>query len=176
MVSEGTLQPCQDKVNSILHAEDRLPRSRSDFYCHLSRTFQNFSELAAPLTELTKKGQRNQDIKRGESQEKAFNQLRKALVSKPILKMVEISRLFILQVDVLDLGIGAIVLQEDNGKKLPVAYASRKLKPSERSYVVIEKECLALVLAVQKFSRYLYVTPFTVETDHCPLKYLNEAK
>ena len=59
---------------------------------------------------------------------------------------------------------------------MPVAYASRKLKQSERSYVVIEKECLALVWAVQKFSRYLYGTPFTVETDHCPLKYPNGAK
>ena len=73
------------------------------------------------LTELTKKGQRNQDIKWGESKEKAFNQLRKALVSKPILKMVEISKPFTLQVDASDLGIGAIVLQEENGKKVPVA-------------------------------------------------------
>ena len=67
-------------------------------------------------------------------------------------------------------------MQEENGKKVPVAYASRKLKQSERSYAVIEKECLALVWAVQKLSRYLYGTLFTVETDHCPLKYLNEAK
>ena len=69
-----------------------------------------------------------------------------------------------------------IVLLEENGKKVPVVYASRKLKQSERSYAVIEKECLALVWAVQNFSRYLYGTPFIVETDHCPLKYLNEAK
>ena len=83
-------------------------------------------------------------------------------MSKPILKMVEISKPFTLQVDASDQGIGAIVLQE--------------LKQSKRSYVVIEKDCLVLVWAVQKFSRYLYGTPFTVETDHCPLKYLNEAK
>ena len=54
-------------------------------------------------------------------------------MSKPILKMVEISKPFTLQVDASDLGIGAIVLQEENGKKVPVAYASRKLKQSERS-------------------------------------------
>ena len=122
------------------------------------------------MTELTKKGQRNQDIKWGESQEKAFNQLRKAFVSKPILKMVEISKLFTLQVDTSDLGIGAIVLQEENGKKVPVAYASRKLKQSERLYAVIDQNCLALVWVIQKFSRYFYGTPFTIETDHCPLK------
>ena len=97
-------------------------------------------------------------------------------MSKPILKMVEISKPFTLKVDASDQGIGAIVLQEENGKIVPVAYASRKLKQSKRSYVVIEKDCLVLVWAVQKFSRYLYGTPFTVETDHCPLKYLNEAK
>ena len=72
--------------------------------------------------------------------------------------------------------VGAMLLQEVNGKKVPVAYASMKLKQSERSYAVIEKECLALVWAVQKFIRYLYGTPFTTETDHSPLKYLNEAK
>ena len=67
--------------------------------------------------------------------------------------MVEISKPFTHQVDASDLGIGAIVLQEENGKKAPVAYSSRELKQSERSYAVIEKECLSLLLAVQKFSR-----------------------
>ena len=65
--------------------------------------------------------------------------------------MVEISKPFTIQVDASDLEIGAIVLQEENGKKVPVAYASRKPKQSERSYAVIEKECLALVWAVQNF-------------------------
>ena len=66
-------------------------------------------------------------------------------MSKPILKMVNILKPFTLQVEASGLGIGAIVLQEENGKKVPVAYASRKLKQSERSYTVIERECLALL-------------------------------
>ena len=90
--------------------------------------------------------------------------------------MADLSKPFIVQVDASDLGLGAVLLQEDNGKKSPVAYASRKLKQSERAYTVIEKECLALVWAVQQFHRYLYGTTFSVETDHCPLRYLNEAK
>ena len=97
------------------------------------------------MTELTKKDRRNQYIKWGESQENSFNQIRNALVSKPILKMVEISKPFTRQVDASDMGIGVIVLQEEHGKKVPVVYTSRKLKQSERSYAVIEKECLAFV-------------------------------
>ena len=62
--------------------------------------------------------------------------------------MVEISKPLTLQVYASDLGILAIVLQEENGKKVSVVYASRKLKQSDISYAVIEKECLALVWAV----------------------------
>ena len=64
-------------------------------------------------------------------------------MSKPILKMVEILKPFSLQVDVSDLGIGVIVLQEENGKKVLVAYDSRKLKQSERSFFVSSVNCAA---------------------------------
>ena len=69
-----------------------------------------------------------------------------------------------------------MLLQDEEGRKKPIAYASRKLKPSEKSYAAVEKECLALVWAVQNFHRYLYGTAFTVETNHQPFSYLNKAK
>lgn len=131
--------------------------------------------MAAPLTQLTKKSERNQ-VKWEEPQEKAFQQLREALTSQPILKMADLSKPFIIQADASEIGLGAVLLQEENDTKNPIAYASRKLKPSEMAYSVIEKECLALVWAIQKFSRYVYGTTFAVETDHSPLQYLNEAK
>ena len=69
-----------------------------------------------------------------------------------------------------------MLLQEEEGKKSPVAYASSKLQTSEKGYAVIEKECLAFVWGIQKFHRYIYGTAFTVETDHMPLSYFNKAK
>ena len=80
-----------------------------------------------------------------EPQQRAFDSLKKALTVQPILKMADLSKPFTLQVDASNEGLGAVLLQDEEGKKNPIAYASRKLKPNEKSYAVIEKECLALV-------------------------------
>lgn len=83
---------------------------------------------------------------------------------------------FILQTDDSDRGLGAVFLQCEGYQKLPVAYASRKLKDSESVYATVEKECLAIVWAIQKFQKYLYGQKFLLETDHSPLVYLNKSK
>ena len=58
----------------------------------------------------------------------------------------------------------------------PVAYASRKLLPREQNYSTIERECLAIVWALQKFEVYLCGQHFVIQTDHQPLVYMNKAK
>lgn len=100
------------------------------------------------------------------------------LVQSPILKLPDLSKQFILQTDASERGIGAVLMQfdDESGLKLPVAYASRKLKNSECRYSTIEKECLAIVWAVHKFQLYLYGREFLIETDHQSLMYLNRAK
>ena len=86
------------------------------------------------------------------------------------------SREFILQTDASEVGLGACLLQDFDGQKFPVAYASKKLTKSELNYSVIEKECLALVWAIRKFHVYLYGKDFILETDHQPLVYLCQSK
>lgn len=60
-----------------------------------------------------------------------------------------------MQTDASDAGVGVVLLQEEDGVKKPVFYASQKLKSHQLSYSTIEKECYAIVWAVQKFQIYM---------------------
>ena len=93
-----------------------------------------------------------------------------------MFRMVDLSQPFILQVDASNDRLGAVLLQEEEGKKSHVAYASKKLKTCEKAYAVIKKECLALVWEIQKIHRYIYGAAFMVEPDHQPLRYLIKFK
>ena len=73
-------------------------------------------------------------------------------------------------------GIGAVLLQEHDGMKMPVMYISRKLKNGEENYSTIERECLGLVWATKRLHTYLYGREFIIETDHQPLLFLDKSK
>ncbi|XP_062613758.1 uncharacterized protein LOC134275492 [Saccostrea cucullata] len=131
--------------------------------------------IASPLSDLTKKGQPNKVIWR-EPQEYAFITLKNALTVTPVLKLPDLNESFVLQTDASDRGVGAVLMQYEDGVKKPVAYASKKLSKCQVNYSTIEKECYAIIWAVQKFRRYLYGKEFLLETDHQPLVYLTKAK
>ena len=72
---------------------------------------------------------------------------------------------------------GAILCQVDNeGQEHPVVFASRKLQPPEIKLSTTEKECLAIVWAVETFRYYLFGRKFILQTDHNPLVWLNQVK
>ncbi len=130
-----------------------------------------FSEVAEPLSRLTKKNVR---FLWGPSQERAFNQLKHLLSSHPVLTHFDGSKPLEVRCDASFIGIGAELVQlEDLGWKL-VANASRLLTEAEKAYITSEKECLAIVYATEKFAPYIHGLKFTVVTDHLSLKWLTE--
>ena len=135
----------------------------------------NFAAVAAPLSDLTRKGQPSK-VEWGDAQEKAYQTIKILLTSDPILRLPDPEKTFVLRTDASDYGIGAVLMQEHEGKVFPICYASKKLSDTELNYSTIEKECLAVVWGIKRFHMYLYGVRFVLQTDHEPLKYMNSAK
>ena len=80
----------------------------------------------------------------------------------------------ILQTDASNRGVGVVLSQIHNdGKEHPIVYVSKKLLPREEKYSIVEKECLAMVWAVQTLGVYLYGREFLLQTDHHALYWLD---
>jgi hypothetical protein len=87
----------------------------------------------------------------GEAQQHSFLALKKALTSAPILAHPDYESPMVIMSDACGYGIGAVLSQTKDGKECPLAYASRLLSKAEINYSITEKECLALIWALQKF-------------------------
>lgn len=169
------IKPQEESVGRILNTErpktKKSCRSLLGIINFYRRYIPNCAEVISPLTELTKHRAPNY-VEWGAEQERAFKEVKKILSSEPILKLPDLNHEIILSTDASNKSLGACMMQEYDGIKHPVMYASKKLLPREQNYSVGEREALAIVWAVNKFHRYLYGQHFTLESDHRPLEYL----
>ena len=113
-----------------------------------------------------------------ELHQESFKKLKLALTSAPVLAYLNYSKPFLLETDASLKGLGAVLSQEDDNSKMRViSYASRTLKPYEKSmrnYSSAKLELLALKWSVcEKFRDYLIGSKFTVLTDNNPLTYMH---
>ncbi|WVZ93502.1 hypothetical protein U9M48_039474 [Paspalum notatum var. saurae] len=129
------------------------------------RFIPNFSSIAAPLHELTKK---DAPFSWGDSQEVAFTTLKDKLTHAPLLQLPDFNKVFELECDASGIGIGAVLLQE--GK--PVAYFSEKLSGASLRYSTYDKELYALVCTLQTWQHYLWPREFIIHSDHEALKHI----
>lgn len=166
-----------DKVNAILNiptptkvTEVRSIVGTASWY---RRFIPNFSAIVSPLTELTKK---NVKFHWGERQEEAFRKVKEHLVSAPVLSCPDFDLPFCVQTDASGYGIGAVLSQKHPDGEKVVCYLSRSLNKCERKYSTTERECLAVVWAIEKLRPYLEGAHFSVITDHWSLKWLSSLK
>ena len=178
-LEEGLIGLHEDNVIKIRDAPRPVTKKQIRSFMGLAGYYRdfipNFAALAAPLSDLTRKGQPNK-VEWGEAQEKAYQSIKALLTKEPVLRLPDPEKAYYLQTDASDSGIGAVLMQKHDGKLFPVCYASKKLSSAERNYSTIEKECLAIVWGFKRFHLYLYGVSFVLQTDHEPLKYMNSAK
>ena len=137
--------------------------------CTYYRKFvKGFSQLCAPLTDLTKKGA----FKWSEEAQFTFDKMKKVMSTCPVLALPDFVQPFTLECDASGEGIWAVLMQN----RQPLAYESRKLRGLELLYNIYDKEMLAIMHALAKFRQNLVGARFVVKSDHNSLKYLLEQK
>ncbi len=179
VVGRGQARPKHANIEAILSLP--TPGSRKSLMRFLGmagfyRKFcPNFSIIASPLTDLTSS---KVPFVWSPQCESSFQKLKLLLSSNPVLKTPDIHSQFIIQTDASQCGVGAVLLQTFENVLHPVSFHSYKLKKAEKNYSTIEKETLALVIALRKFRCYLYqhVFPIIVYSDHNPLVFLQRMK
>ncbi|KAF6527467.1 hypothetical protein HZS61_010511 [Fusarium oxysporum f. sp. conglutinans] len=136
------------------------------FANYYRRFIKDFSKIANPLTELTKKERKF--IWLPEAQD-AFEQLRQAILSEPVLVMFDPNKEIELETDSSDFALGGQIGQrDDQGKLHPIAFYSHKLHGPELNYPIYDKEFLAIVNCFKEFRHYLMgsMHQIKVYTDH----------
>lgn len=129
----------------------------------------NFATIAEPLTRLT-------SVKRAyvwtDVQQDAFEKVKALVASAPLLQRPDFEQTFVVQTDASDTGLGVCLIQMINGEERVLEFASCVMNAAQRNYSVTERECLAVVWAIQKFRPYIEGYHFKVITDHSSLRWL----
>jgi hypothetical protein len=105
--------------------------------------------------------QKQHGFKRNEEAQAAFEALKKAMSSTPVLALPRFDLPFLVETDACENGLGAVLMQ--HGK--PIAYISKALGERNKHLPIYDKEFLALTLAVEKWRPYLQRSPFVIKTQ-----------
>jgi hypothetical protein len=130
---------------------------------------KHYGPISKPLTQLLRKGEVYQWTPVTEG---AFQELKQALIQAPVLALPDFSQQFVVETDACQSGVGAVLMQQGH----PVAYLSKALSPRNQALSTYEKECLAILMAVEKWRSYLQHQEFIIRTDQKSLLHLTEQR
>uniref|UniRef100_A0A673W9M9 Gypsy retrotransposon integrase-like protein 1 n=1 Tax=Salmo trutta TaxID=8032 RepID=A0A673W9M9_SALTR len=167
ILSSTGLKADPEKVKAVLempHPSDVKAVQRFvGFVTYLAKFLPRLSEVCEPLRRLMDKDTIWHWLPKHDA---AVREIKQLVTQTPVLRYYDVSKPVTIQSDSSQYGLGCCLMQEGQ----PVAFASRALTPTEQNYAQIEKECLSIVFACQRFHHYLYGRDnITAETDHKPL-------
>jgi len=179
-VSGKGVEMSEDKVEAVLEwpAPSNVKEVQSFLgFANFYRRFINgFSRIAKPLTKLTRK---DHPWMWNELAAQAFEELKKAFTTAPVLIHPDTQKPFTLETDASNFAYGACLSQKgEDGKLHPVAFLSKSMSPAELNYDIYDKEMLAVVRSLQAWRHYLEGSSQKIDiiTDHKNLEYFATAK
>ncbi len=173
VVSESGIKVNPDKVRAV--KEWPVPESKREVRSFLGtasyyrRFVPGFATVAAPLHHVASP---KADWQWTDECQRAFEELKDALSTAPVLAFPVKEAPYILDTDASLTGTGAVLSQVVNGREMVLGYASESLSHEERNYCVTRRELLAVIKALRHFRPYLYGRDFLIRTDHSSLRWL----
>lgn len=173
MISGDGLEMDDKKVEAITKMSvPTTPAKLNSFVCiaqYYREFIKGFATIVKPL----------RDLITGDKytwtpiHQSAFDRVKEELSKKVVLAHPYPDKPFVLECDASNYGLGFILSQEDEKRRLRVvAFGSRALTSQERNYSATERECLAVLEGVKKYHIYLHGTKFKIITDHKALIWL----
>lgn len=173
VISRAGVATTPDKIEAVREWEPPLDAKQLRSFLGLAGYYRKFIKdyglISKPLTDLLKK---NVQFVWTSPHQQCFETLKKALITVPVLSLPDFSKEFTIETDASDKGIGAVLMQQGH----PIAYLSKALSKKTQTLSTYEKECLAIILAVDKWKSYLQHLPFSIATDQKSLIHLGEQK
>ena len=180
VVSRKGSQPQHDKLAAIRDWPDLEHATRVRQFLGLAGYYRRyvlgFSEIAHPLTQLTK-GDATWEW--GATQKWAFEEIKAALCVSPILALPDMKAAadgihpFVVQTDASGVALGGVLMQDVGEGLKPIAFESRQFSGAEQNYHAGERELCALHhCTTQTWRHYLIFTEFQLQGDHKPLVWL----
>jgi hypothetical protein len=156
------------------HREVQVFIGFANFY---RRFIRYFSRIAAGLTNLLKEGKKGKFTQKfvlTSEAKKAFEELKRAFTSAPMLMHFDPKRKILIETDASGYALSGVISQwyEGEDRWHPVAFYSRKMTSAERNYITGEAEMLAIVEACRQWRQFVEGAQHTVRviTDHCNLR------
>ena len=174
VISQNGIEPCPEKTRAIVGIQTPTNVKAAVSFVKMADYYRNyipnFSTIAEPLYKLTRKDAR---FSWTDEQQLAFDSIKNLLTMAPVLKLPDLQRQFVVQVDASNLGIGGVLMQNHGDGEQPIAYLSQKLNKQQQNWNATEKECFAVVSAIRRWNHFIFGQDFIVRTDHHALCWLN---
>ena len=142
---------------------------------HYQHFIKDFTRIADPLHEYAHRDtmkKKKESVVLNEAARNVFHQLKKAVMSAPVLAYLDSNKEYLLGTDASKLGLGAVLSQkQSDGRYHPVAFQGRALHGAEVNYHSTKLEFLAMKWSIRHFQTYLLGHNFKVSTDNNPLTY-----
>ena len=167
------ISPFQEKIRAVKEFKTPTTITQVKSFLGLANYYRkfikDFSKLAKPLNDLTKK---SKVFYWDEPAQKSFMELKRRLVTAPVLTHADPKLPYRLTTDASRTSLGWVLEQKQDGRYKVICYGGKSLTSAQSNYGISDLEALAVITAVKDLDCYLRYQNFTILTDHQPLKYM----